>query len=873
RQQIIWLDCCHSGELLNFNEADPGEQGQARDRCFIAASREFEPVYQSLDSNYSVLTKVILDGLDPEQCPQKWITTTTLTDFINENLRHENQRPVFTNFGSPINLTRTLDAPISVSKGEDNDDICPYKGLEYFDFNDEDPKYFYGREKLTDKLIDRVRQNNFLAILGASGSGKSSLLRAGLLHKLKLGTKLAGSEDWKIKIMLPGQYPLQNLALSWLDSKLSDTKRVTELNKIKSLLKQGSAGLITLVQASTADRIILVIDQFEEAFTLCQDLAQREAFFQCLLEALEQTNNKLCLIMAMRIDFFGKCVEREYSGLSQIIQADLITILPMKQEELRQAIIKPAGKVKLSLESGLAETILKDIEGSPGSLPLLQDTLTELWKRRKDHQLKLTSYVDMGGVRETLNQRATEVYDSLTLQEQDCAKHIFLSLTALGEGTEDTLIRVLKQDLVTGKYDQPLIDQVMQKLAEEKLIVARNQVESDSGISQQPEVDVAHEALMRNWILLRQWLDECRDKLRQQRKIEDAAKYWKASGQKTDYLLSKKRLKEAKEFQQQQQEKYPLSELAAKFVSKSSKYQRKEKIKPLGIILIIPLIGTIIGGYFLIREIPFNADKKLIRDCRGKRDCPGRIEALENLSKAGKNIGVYNLRDAKLFGADLIEANLRDANLFGADLIEANLRDANLRYAELIEVNLRYANLRYAELIEANLRYANLSGADLRYANLRDAELIEANLRYANLRDAELIEANLRYANLRDAELIEAKLFGANLSGANLRYANLRYANLFGANLSGTNLFGANLSGVNFSGADLRYADLIETQNLTPSQIKSGCYWEKAFYKGIWDQEKFEGIVDEKANAEYIEELKKDQDSDPKEAVDCSRWE
>ena len=109
RQQIIWLDCCHSGEILNFNQYNPGEQGLVRDRCFIAASREFEFSYEDLESEYSVLTKVLLKGIEPNRCPQQWITTISLTDFINQNLRHENQRPVFTNSGSPINLARSTD--------------------------------------------------------------------------------------------------------------------------------------------------------------------------------------------------------------------------------------------------------------------------------------------------------------------------------------------------------------------------------------------------------------------------------------------------------------------------------------------------------------------------------------------------------------------------------------------------------------------------------------------------------------------------------------------------------------------------------------------------------------------------------------------
>ncbi|MEM6614620.1 MAG: caspase family protein, partial [Cyanobacteria bacterium P01_C01_bin.72] len=587
KQQIVWLDCCHSGEILNFEEADPGEQGQARDRCFIAASREFESSYEDLSSDYSVLTKVLLDGLDPSRRPQQWITNYSLIEYINQNLRQENQRPVFTNFGSTINLTRTFDILDTVAKGIDSQDICPYKGLEYFDCNKRDPEYFYGREKLTDKLLDRIRQNNFLAILGASGSGKSSVLRAGLLHQLQLGRKLAGSSNWQIKIMLPGEHPLQNLALAWLQPNLSSVARAKQLQDIKSLLKQGSAGLTALVEADTVQQIILVIDQFEEAFTLCQDTAERENFFQCLLETLAQTDGKLRLVLAMRIDFFGKCFEREYSDLGNKIQAkdNFIAIPPMKPEELAQAINKPAKKVNLAIESGLTETILRDIKNSPASLPLLQDTLTELWKRREDNQLKLSAYSQMGGIGGTLNQRATEVYRRLNPEEQNAAKHIFLSLTTLGEGTEDTRRRVIKQDLITAKHSSDLIDTTIQKLADAKLIVTRDKVEPNLEIGKQVEIDVAHETLIRNWLLLRQWLEECRDQLRQKRKIENAAHEWQALGKKTDDLLSKKRLKEAKAFQTEQQEKYPLSKLATYFIAQSNKYQRQERIKNLGLFL------------------------------------------------------------------------------------------------------------------------------------------------------------------------------------------------------------------------------------------------------------------------------------------------
>ncbi len=222
--------------------------------------------------------------------------------------------------------------------------------------------------------------------------------------------------------------------------------------------------------------------------------------------------------------------------------------------------------------------------------------------------------------------------------------------------------------------------------------------------------------------------------------------------------MSKKRLKEAKNFQKEQQEKYPLSKLAVNFVSKSNKYQRRETIKFFGVFLIIPLIGTVIGGYFIVREINLNADKKLIRECEGKKSCHGRIEALERLVKAKRSLKSYNL-----YRADLYRAHLYRADLY-----------------------------------HAYLNFVTLYGA--------------------KLYDADLRSADLRSANLSNANLVEAK-------------------------------------------------------NLTPSQIKLACYWEKAIYKGNWDKEKRKWIVDEKANKEYIDQLKKDKASEPKEPVDCSYWE
>ncbi|MGI8502295.1 MAG: caspase family protein, partial [Hassallia sp.] len=460
RQQIIWLDCCYSGELLNFAEADPGDRGKGRDRCFIAASREFEVAYEAIDSKHSVLTEALLQGLDPRRHSGTWVTNYTLIDVLNQRLQAFPQSPIFANSGGAINLTRTLQAP----KPDSNSvvtTICPYRGLQYFDCTEEDAQYFYGRETLTDQLLEKVRVGNFLAVLGASGSGKSSVVRAGLLYQLTLGRRLSGSDSWQIRIFRPGEHPLQSLALVFVDVNLSAVQRAKQLGDAEDLIAQGVTGLRRLVQSSPS-RVILVVDQFEEVFTLCRDEVQRQKFFECLLDVtspltppLQGEGNRtppyptppslvgkgagglgLCVIITMRADFFGKCAE--YGKLTQHIQENLVTVTPMTEEELRQAITEPAKRVDLKVEPELVNQMIVDVEGSPGSLPLLQYTLTELWQLRSEEKLTVSAYTRLGGVKGTLQKRATKIYENLSPEEQTAAKRIFLELTQLGEGTEDT---------------------------------------------------------------------------------------------------------------------------------------------------------------------------------------------------------------------------------------------------------------------------------------------------------------------------------------------------------------------------------------------------------------------------------------------------
>ena len=732
RQQIIWLDCCHSGALLDFAEADPGDRGKGRDRNFIAASRNFELAYEDIGSDHSVLTRALLDALDPRQFSERWVTNLSLTDFITETLKRELQTPTCNNSGEPINLTRRWSPVAETTAAIATTGICPYKGLSFFDWNSDDPSYFYGRQALTDELLDHVRTDNFLAITGASGSGKSSVLRAGLLYQLQQGRRIFGSDQWAIRLLLPGDSPCQNLATAFVDQSGDHLERAEQQGKAEALINEGADGLRRLVQTTDAARVVLVVDQFEEVFTLCQSAAERETFFATLLGAVERCGDRLCVIIAMRADFVGRCFEQNYSGLAQQVQDHLVAVKPMGRAELTQAIEKPAQQAGLSLEPELVITLLNDVETSPGGLPLLQYTLRELWNSRQDNTLQLKTYTQLGGVTGSLKQRANEVYDGFSPEQQATARHIFLNLTQLGEGTEDTRRRVAKSSLVTAKHSEPMVNEVVQTLANANLVVTSELI-SKGNQERVAIVDVAHEALIRNWPQLRQWLEGNRDLLRQQRKIELGAEEWsrQPKQQQQGYLLQGRQLSDANAFKEKHSEALPLSAQAERYLARSLKHRRNDQLKLIGVSFIIPLglasyAGVQAATYFRLRP-----HWDLIYAYDAETNKIGRdplVRALQEINSANRS----------LRSISLISADLRNADLRSADLFDANLRSTNLRF-----VNLSNANLR-----SADLRSADLRSADLRDAYLRDAYLSNANLSYTDLRNADLGSANLSDAKL-----------------------------------------------------------------------------------------------------------------------------
>jgi class 3 adenylate cyclase len=315
---------------------------------------------------------------------------------------------------------------------------APFKGLEFFDVEDSD--LFFGRETLTTKLWKRLQDAKFLSIvIGASGSGKSSLVRAGLVPVIK-----KRNANWQVHILTPTAHPLEALAIELTRDSESVTAAATLVDDLSRDPRSLHFFLSRRAQIEDASHTLLVIDQFEELFTLCRDEFERETFIDNLLTAISPSpfqgegrgEGQITLIITLRADFYAHLAQ--YPELRDEVTQQQEYIGPMTTEELRLAIEEPARRGHWEFEPGLVDLILRDVGDEPGALPLLSHALLETWKRRAGHMLTLKGYADAGGVHGAIAHTAETVYETLTLDEQAIMRNILLRLTEFGEGTEDT---------------------------------------------------------------------------------------------------------------------------------------------------------------------------------------------------------------------------------------------------------------------------------------------------------------------------------------------------------------------------------------------------------------------------------------------------
>jgi energy-coupling factor transporter ATP-binding protein EcfA2 len=387
--------------------------------------------------------------------------------------------------------------------------LCPYPGLAYF--GPEDASRFFGREQAISALVAAVAKRSFTALVGASGSGKSSVVLAGL------APRLSAQCGWRSTYFRIGTEPDKNpfsalaRALEPLTGERRLSYKLEEVQKLSQKLATGSISLANTIgqcrAANPGKRILLIADQFEELFTLVPDEGLRNRFIDTLIAAFHDPSlgatPTVCLVLTLRADFYNAALR--YRRLADRLQDHVENLGPMTRDELREAIVKPADAVHVGYEPGLVDTILDDVERRPGSLPLLQFALREMWARLKTPQMSRADYDAIDGVDGALAKRAQTIFKDTTKGETDMQavalfRRLFTRLVTLGEGSEDTRRIVTKQELNTDEWS------LAQRLAgeENRLVVTAS---TNSG---EDTAEVVHEALIRNWPELVNWINRDR---------------------------------------------------------------------------------------------------------------------------------------------------------------------------------------------------------------------------------------------------------------------------------------------------------------------------------------------------------------------------
>ncbi|WP_105973374.1 nSTAND1 domain-containing NTPase [Streptomyces geranii] len=404
---------------------------------------------------------------------------------------------------------------------------APYRGLARFEPGDSG--CFFGRDQLVADLAELVLDRRFVAVVGTSGSGKSSLLRAGLIPVLRSGDR-GGERPAAVRILSPGARPAHTHARA-------------------------------LVPVDGAGDTWVVVDQFEEVFTLCREPGERARFIELLLGAV-RPDSRLRVVVAVRADFYGRC--GEHRDLAAALRGAGLLVGPMSVDELREAIVRPAAAEGLVVERALTARIIADVADQPGGLPLMSHALMETWRRRRGGALTLKGYEAVGGVHGAIARTAEECYSQLSAHEATLARQVMLRLVAPGEGTDDTSRPARRAELAAGSAADAAA--VLDRLAGARLIT----LDDDT-------VDLAHEALITAWPRLSGWIDRDRELLRRHRLLTEAATAWEQLDRDAGGLYRGARLTVAEEAFTPVAEPDPLTPLERSFLTASLDARRHEQ--------------------------------------------------------------------------------------------------------------------------------------------------------------------------------------------------------------------------------------------------------------------------------------------------------
>jgi tetratricopeptide (TPR) repeat protein len=599
-------------------------------------------------------------------------------------------------------------------------ELCPYRALQAF--REQDEKLFFGRERFAEQLLEKARDEklNLIAVVGPSGSGKSSVVQAGLLPRLR--RERPPRVSWEAVIFTPGKAPFHNLAAALVTVGAAEQDRWERLGKAEKLGQDLAGGAIrleaaiatALAEAPGADRLLLIVDQAEELFTLTTE-QDRKPFIHRLLAAADAV--PLTIALTLRTDFYGQAIgySRE---LGELITEGQVNILPMSRDELRQAIVAPADSVELQFEDGLVERILDHVEDEPGNLPLLEFALTELWSRRQGNLLSNEAYKEIGGVEGAISRRAEAQFNRLSREQQETAHRVLTRLVRVADATEegtDTRQRVRLSELHASARE------VAQTFANARLLVT-NRIEiknEKTGADESEEIiEVAHEALIRSWQRLKELLNRDRQFLLWRQRLGIALSEWRRTGRDTGALLRGVPLNEARRWRKERAQ--GLNDREQEFIAHSESAEKRPKYWIAAAIAFVAVIALVVIGWNLWDNRPQSQINKILAQSPGAV----KIAATDAFEVAGLSVGWLNAlvltgrSNEALDAARNIEAaNLRSQALVGVVEILANtgktvealdaahkIEDADTRSQALARVAWTLANVGKTE--EAKLAAA-----------------------------------------------------------------------------------------------------------------------------------------------------------------------
>ncbi len=518
----------------------------------------------SSHNEYRVIP-VLLPGAEEKALPD-FLTRRTWVDFRSGLDNHEQfARLVAGIKGEPLQ-TPDFELP---------DEPAPYRGLARFEAPD--TRFFFGRQEERTLLIKKLAEHPFVAVVGASGSGKSSLVRAGLIPDLGNGA-LRDSKHWHTLLLTPGDQPLRTLATQ-LATVAPLPNRLKLVDELEDILKKRDDGLLTAYTTLFAENpkpLLLVIDQFEQIFShRPQDTVELwqqevERFFVNLTHAARHSAQRVYIVITLRADFLDDCLH--FPTLKSLLQDHQLLLGPLNESALREAIVRPAQEVHAYFQTGLVGTILRDVQAQPNALPLLQQALSEVWKRRRGPWLTFEGYEESGGVHGALRHCANDVYRKLDNEQRELARTIFLRLVSREEGVRKPERvryagrRVLRAELYPVGVASEKVDAVLQVLsgAEARLIMA-----------DQETVELTHDSLIVHWNELQAWLREEDEDFDIHRRLTLAAQQWGARKRREEFLYRGKQLEEVKEWRDKEKNKKTQNPLEKTFIDRSIRLRNR----------------------------------------------------------------------------------------------------------------------------------------------------------------------------------------------------------------------------------------------------------------------------------------------------------